>query len=135
MNKSRRLPHIFILPITMLVALPSPSPVQVRVLISGGFSAVYEELLPQFEKSTSISVTTARGASQGGPSGPTTIAAELRQGQPTDVVILSREGLAELLTEGRIVTGSDVDLVRVPLGVGVRAGTPLSNVYRHPPSR
>jgi hypothetical protein len=63
MNKSRRLPHIFILPITMLVALPSPSPVQVRVLI------VYEELLPQFEKSTGISVTTARGASQGGPSG------------------------------------------------------------------
>jgi molybdate transport system substrate-binding protein len=68
-------------------------------------------------------VTTARGASQGGPSGPTTIAAELRQGQPADVVILSREGLAELLTEGRIVTGSDVDLARVPLGVGVRAGT------------
>jgi hypothetical protein len=26
-----------------------------------------------------------------------TIAAELRQGQPTDVVILSREGLAELI--------------------------------------
>jgi molybdate transport system substrate-binding protein len=93
MNKSRRLPHIFIFPITMLVALPSPSPVQVTVLISGGFSAVYEELLPQFEKSTGISVTTARGASQGGgPSGPTTIAAELRQGQPADVVILSREG-------------------------------------------
>jgi molybdate transport system substrate-binding protein len=64
-----------------------------------------------------------------------TIAAELRQGQPTDVVILSREGLAELLTEGRIVTGSDVGLARVPLGVGVRAGTPVSNVYRHPPSR
>jgi molybdate transport system substrate-binding protein len=40
-----------------------------------------------------------------------------------DVVILSREGLAELVAEGRIVTGSDVDLASVPLGVGVRAGT------------
>jgi molybdate transport system substrate-binding protein len=37
---------------------------------------------------------------------------------------MSREGLAALLAEGRIVVGSDVDLARVPLGVGVRAGTP-----------
>jgi hypothetical protein len=38
---------------------------KVSVLISGGFSAAYLELLPQFEKSTGITVTTARGASQG----------------------------------------------------------------------
>ena len=37
MNNSRRAPHIFVFAITMLVALPSPSPAQVRVLISGGF--------------------------------------------------------------------------------------------------
>jgi molybdate transport system substrate-binding protein len=91
------------------------------VLISGGFSAAYQELLPQFEKSTGITVTTVRGASQG--DGPTTIGAQLRRGLPADVVILSREGLAELLTEGRIVIASDVDLASVPLGVGVRAGT------------
>jgi ABC-type molybdate transport system substrate-binding protein len=52
MNRSRRSPHIFIFAITMFVALPSPSPAQVKVLISGGFSAAYQELLPQFEKST-----------------------------------------------------------------------------------
>lgn len=126
MNTSRRSPHIFIFAITIIVALPSPSPAQVRVLISGGFSAAYQELLPQFEKSTGITVTTARGASQG--DGPTTIGAQLRRGQPADVVIMSREGLAELLAEGRIVIGSDVDLARVPLGVGVRAGTPRPDI-------
>jgi hypothetical protein len=41
MNKSRRSAHTFVFPITMLVAFPSPSPAQVRVLISGGFSAPY----------------------------------------------------------------------------------------------
>jgi hypothetical protein len=41
MNNSRRAPHIFVFAITMLVALPSPSPAQVRVLIFGGFSAAY----------------------------------------------------------------------------------------------
>jgi molybdate transport system substrate-binding protein len=63
MNKSRRSPHTFIFAIAMLGALPSAAPVQVKVLISGGFSAAYQELLPQFEKSTGITVTTARGAS------------------------------------------------------------------------
>ena len=129
MHNSRRSQHIFVFAITMLVALPSRSPAQVRVLISGGFSAPYQELVSQFEKSTGITVTTARGASEGsGPSGPITISAELQNGQPADVVILSKEGLAELSAEGRIVTGSDVDLASVPLGVGVRAGTPRPDI-------
>ena len=112
--------------ITLVFALPASLPAQVLVLISGGFSAAYQELLPQFEKSTGITVTTVRGASQGG--GPATIGAQLRRGLPADVVIMSREGLAELLAEGRIVIGSDVDLASVPLGVGVRSGTPRPDI-------
>jgi len=112
--------------ITLVFALPAALPAQVAVLMSGGFSAAYQELLPQFEKSTGITVSTARGASQG--DGPTTIGAQLRRGLPADVVIMSREGLAELLAEGRIVIGSDVDLASVPLGVGVRAGTPRPDI-------
>ena len=129
MNNPRRSPYIFVFAITMLVALPSRSPAQVRVLISGGFSAPYEELLPKFEKSAGITVTTARGASgDSGPNGPLTIGAELHSGQPADVVILSREGLAELSAEGRIVIGSSADLASVPLAVGVRTGTPRPDI-------
>jgi len=113
---------MLIFAITMLVALPTASHAQVNVnvLMSGGFSAAYQELLPEFQNNTGITVTTARGASQG--DGPNTIGAQLRRGVPADVVIMSRGGLAELFAEGRIVTGSDVDLARVPLGIGVRAG-------------
>jgi len=39
------------------------------------------------------------------------------------VVVLSREGLSELMAANRIIPGTDVDLARVPLGVAVRAGT------------
>jgi molybdate transport system substrate-binding protein len=126
MNRSRQSPKRLTFAITMVLALPVALPGQVTVLMSGGFSAAYQELLPQFEKSTGITVTTARGASQG--DGPTTIRAQLRRGVPADVVIMSREGLAELFAEGRIVTGSDVDLASVPLGVGVRAGTPRPDI-------
>ena len=45
-----------------------------------------------------------------------------------DVVILSREGLNELIAANRIASGTDVNLARVPLGVAVRAGTPKPDV-------
>ncbi len=92
-----------------------------NVLISGGFTGAYEQLLPEFEWTSGIKVTTRSGASQG--LGPQTIAAQLARGVPADVVVLSREGLSELMAANRIIPGTDVDLARVPLGVAVRAGT------------
>ena len=99
---------------------------QLNVLISGGFSGAYEQLLPEFERTSGIKVTTGSGASQG--TGPQTIAAQLARGVPANVVILSREGLSELIAAKRIAAGTDVDLARVPLGVAVRAGTPKPDV-------
>ena len=101
-------------------------PTQLNVLMSGGFAAAYERLLPEFERATGIEVTTGSGASQG--TGPQTIAAQLKRGTPADVVILSREGLGELMTADKIVAGTDVDLARVPLGVAVRAGAAKPDV-------
>ena len=108
------------------LAWPQGAVAQMKVIISGGFSGAYQQLLPEFEKTTGITVTTGSGASQG--DGPQTIAAQLARGVPADVVILSREGLSELIAAKRIVAGTDVDLARVPLGVAVRAGTPKPDV-------
>jgi len=93
---------------------------QLKVLISGGFTGPYEKLLPEFERTTDIKVTTGSGSSQG--TGPQTIAAQLAGGVPADVVILSREGLSELIAANRIASGTDADLARTLLGVAVRAG-------------
>jgi molybdate transport system substrate-binding protein len=97
-----------------------------RVIISGGFSGPYERVLPEFERTTGIKVETGSGSSQG--TGPQTIAAQLARGVPADVVILSREGLDELVKAQRIAAGMDVDLARVPLGVAVRAGAAKPDV-------
>jgi molybdate transport system substrate-binding protein len=105
---------------------PLTASAQLNVLISGGFSGGYEQLLPEFERTSGIKVTTGSGASQG--TGPQTIAAQLARGVPANVVILSREGLTELIAANRIAAGTDVDLARVPLGVAVRAGTPKPDV-------
>jgi len=109
-----------------LLLWPVAAAAPLNVLMSGGFSGAYEQLLPEFERTSGIKVTTGSDASQG--TGPQTIAAQLARGVPADVVILSREGLSELIAAKRIVAGTDVDLARVPLGVAVRAGTPKPEV-------
>ena len=93
-----------------------------KVIISGGFSGAYELLRPEFERTSGIKVETGSGASQG--SGPQTIGSQLARGVAADVVIMSREGLTELIAAGRIAAGSDADLAQVPIGVAVRAGAP-----------
>jgi molybdate transport system substrate-binding protein len=98
----------------------------VRVLMSGGFAGAYDQLLPEFERTSGIEVATGSGASQG--NGPHTIAAQLARGVPADVVIMSREGLAELVAAGRIAAGTIVDLASVPLGVAVRVGAAKPDV-------
>jgi molybdate transport system substrate-binding protein len=113
------------LALAALLAWPAASHAQVKVIISGGFSAAYRELLPAFEK-TGTTVTTTSGGSVG--SGPNTIGGQLRRGVPADVVILAREGLSELIAEGRIAPGTDVDLARSVIGMVVRAGAPKPDI-------
>jgi len=100
--------------------------VELKVIISGGFSGPYEQLVPQFERATGIKVATGSGSSQG--KGPQTIAAQLARGVAADVVILSREGLTQLIAARWIAAGTDVDLARTPIGVAVRAGAPKPEV-------
>jgi molybdate transport system substrate-binding protein len=104
----------------------SPVMAQVKVIISGGFSTAYAQVLPEFQESTGIKVTTGSGASQG--QGPLTIASQLERGAAFDVVIMSREGVENLKAAGRIVPGSDVDLATAAIGVAVPAGAPRPEI-------
>src|SRR6185503_2049308 len=99
---------------------------ELKVIISGGFSGPYEQLVPEFERTTGVKVVTGSGSSQG--KGPQTIAAQLARGVAADVVILSREGLTQLIAARRITPGTDVDLARTPIGVAVRTGAPKPDV-------
>jgi molybdate transport system substrate-binding protein len=110
----------------LVLSFPAQSFAQVKVIISGGFRTAYQELLPQFERVTGISVVTASGASRG--SGSEAIGAQLGRGVPADVVIMNRPGLDELIEGGKIIAGTDLDLAKTPTGVAVRAGTPKPDI-------
>ena len=96
------------------------------VMTSGGFATPLKAALPAFEKSSGITVTVILGKSQG--DGPDTIAAQLARGVAADVVILSREGLNDLIAGKKVVASSVTDLAKTPLGVAVRAGAPKPDI-------
>lgn len=98
----------------------------VTVLISGGFELAYRKAIPDFEQETGIKVETQSGASQG--SGPKTIRYQLDHGAEIDVVILSNEGLHELVDASLIAEGSVAELATAPLAAAVRMGTPKPDV-------
>src|SRR6201996_9316870 len=139
-NMLKRVTAILITHLAMLFAASSGNAMEkLTVMISGGFSLAYHQVLPEFERNTGISVTTLSGASQG--TGPKTIKSQLEQGTEVDVVILSGEGLDELRASGRIAAGSErkaargpaaagseTKLAGVPLGPAIRQGSPKPDI-------
>ncbi|QWD67800.1 substrate-binding domain-containing protein [Polynucleobacter sp. VK25] len=116
----------FLFVFLLSLLLSTQAMAQLEVIISGGFSGPYNQMLPGFEQKTGIKVVTKSGASQG--SGPKTIKAQLNAGVTADVVILSREGLAELMAQNKIAPNSDVDLAQAPLGLAVPTGNPKPDI-------
>src|SRR5262249_50448595 len=101
---------------------PLAASAQLNVLISGGFSGAYEQLVSAFDRTRGIKGPRGCGAAHG--TAHHAIAAQRARCVPAGVVSLSGEGLSELVAAKRISAETDVDLARVPLGVAVRAGTP-----------
>ncbi len=74
---------------------------EVRVMISGGLTAAYKELVPEFERATGNKVLTAYGPSMG-----TTVNAipiRLERGEPADVLIMVGHALGDLIKQGKVV--------------------------------
>jgi molybdate transport system substrate-binding protein len=110
----------------VLLLAGSASAAEVRVMISGGLTAAYKALVPQFEKATGNTVVTAFGPSMG-----TTVNAipvRLERGEPADVLIMVGYALGDLIKQGKVVADSRVDLVTSPIGVAVKAGAPKPDI-------
>ena len=98
------------------------SAADIKVMISGGFSAAYRELIPRFEHATGDTVETAAGPSMGET--PNAIPVRLARGEPADVLIMVGYALDDLIKQSKVVAESRVDLARSYIGVAVRAGAP-----------
>jgi molybdate transport system substrate-binding protein len=121
--------HLRALAVGLLGALllsGTASAAEVRVMISGGLTAAYKALVPEFERLTGNKVLTAYGPSMG-----TTVNAipiRLERGEPADVLIMVGYALGDLVKQGKVIADSRVDLVKSPIGVAVRSGAPKPDI-------
>jgi len=100
--------------------------VEIKVLISGGFSAAYEKLVPEFERASGHKVVTVRGPSMGET--PQAIPNRLGRGEDADVVIMVGYALGGLIEQGKVRGDSRVDLAWSRIAMAVRAGAPKPDI-------
>jgi molybdate transport system substrate-binding protein len=104
----------------------SASAAEIQVMISGGLTAAYKELVPEFERTTGNKVLTAYGPSMG--STVNAIPNRLERGEPADVLIMVGYALGDLVKQGKVIADSRVDLAKSPIGIAVKSGTPKPDI-------
>jgi molybdate transport system substrate-binding protein len=112
--------------VSALFLTSAASAAEVRVMISGGLTAAYKALVPEFERATGHKVLTAYGPSMG-----TTVNAipvRLERGEPADVLIMVGYALGDLVKQGKVIADSRVDLVKSPIGIAVKSGAPKPDI-------
>lgn len=88
---------------------------KIRMLSTLGLMGAMRSLSSAFETATGIHVDADFA--------PTlALLKRLRDGEAADLVILTREGLDEMIGEGRVLAGGAADLARSYVGIAVRAG-------------
>jgi len=106
--------------VALLVAHAPAFAADIHVMTSGGFTAAYKELVPEFERASGHKIKSAYGASMGGAAD--SIPSRLSRGEPADIVILAAPALEALVKDGKVVAGSRVDLVHSNMGMVVPPG-------------
>jgi molybdate transport system substrate-binding protein len=94
---------------------------QIRMLSTLGLMGAMRSLSAAFETATGLHVDADFA--------PTlALLKRLRAGEAADLVILTREGLDDMIGEGRVVADSAADLARSYVGLAVRNGAPRPDI-------
>ena len=102
---------VFFLAACLAVAQNAP----VRVLASNGVKAVIDELKPQAEKAIGRPLAIEFGTSSA-------VKTRIEREEAFDVAILTSDVIGDLAKAGKIAAGTQTEIARCGIGIGVRAG-------------
>ncbi|MBT2374347.1 substrate-binding domain-containing protein [Pseudomonas fluorescens] len=91
-----------------------------KVMTSGGFTAAYQLLGPQYASQSGDTLDTILGPSMG--KAPEAIPNRLARGEQADVVIMVGYALDELIKQGKVDKGSRVELADSRIGMVIKQG-------------
>lgn len=101
--------------------------VDLKVMTSGGFTAAYRMLAPDYAKKSGDTLDTILGPSMG--KAPEAIPNRLARGEQADVVIMVGYALDDLIKQGKIAPGSRVELADSRIGLVVKDGAPKPDIH------
>ncbi|MBJ2247324.1 substrate-binding domain-containing protein [Pseudomonas haemolytica] len=93
---------------------------ELKVMTSGGFTAAYKLLGPQYARQSGDTLDTILGPSMG--KAPEAIPNRLARGEQADVVIMVGYALDELIKQGKVDPASRVELADSRIGLVVKDG-------------
>jgi molybdate transport system substrate-binding protein len=93
----------------------------IRLLSTLALKGAVERLAGQYQAATGTRLDADYAPTVG-------LLKRLREGEKADVLILTREGLDELVADGAVVAASKVDLARSYVGIAVKAGQPHPDI-------
>jgi molybdate transport system substrate-binding protein len=99
---------------------------EIHVITSGGFTAAFLELVPEYERTTGNKVEVGFGPSMG--TTRDAIPVRLDRGETIDVVIMASSALDDLIKQGKVRNGSRVDLVKSLIGMAIKTGAPKPDI-------
>jgi molybdate transport system substrate-binding protein len=111
---------------TALALTVSAAAADVHVMISGGLTAAFNALVPEYERASGNKVVVAYGPSMGTTANA--IPVRLARGEPADVLIMVGYALGDLIKAGKVKPDSRVDLVKSPIGIAVKSGSPHPDI-------
>lgn len=88
---------------------------EIRVFCTFGLQGAITQLAPQFERESGNKLIMTFGPTGG-------VAARARNGEPFDVIIVSKAAMADLVKLGKVAEQSRTDLARVGISVAIRRG-------------
>lgn len=106
----------------LLAGMLPVSAANIKLLTTGAFRPVAQDLIPAFQKQTGHTVTMVSDTAGA-------IIRRLRNGEAFDVIVLTSDGLDALADLGTVSGDSVVPLAKVGIGVAVGLSAPQPNIY------
>jgi len=94
---------------------------EIKVIVGSGMRPVWEKLAPEFERITGHRLHTWYGINA-------TIKRRMEASEPFDLFVSGQSGVEEYTRQGKIAADTHVEIARVGMGVGTRAGTPKPDI-------
>jgi len=104
-----------------LLAAGAADAAEVKALISTAMKAPFGEIAAQFEKTTGHRVSATYGPTGG-------LAKRIAEGEAADMVVLGGSQTPELMKQGKLAAGTNTDIARGMIGVGVVKGAPKPDI-------